>query len=355
MEFSPDQQNAIDEINCWHDTFAHGNGRQLTVGGYAGTGKTTIINHLSQDWPAAAVCCPTGKAAQVLRSKGTPASTAHALIYIPKKTPTGRVIFRKKPDLNGTKQIIVDEASMVDCQLYDDLMSFGLPVLFVGDHGQLEPVGPNPELMKAPKLRLEKIHRQAQENPILRLATAFREGRAVPYWSDPAGRLSIRPRKDFVELCRPEVQIICGFNRTRHDVNSRMRQARGVNHELIVPGERLICLRNNSFFGVFNGQQFVVDEIVRSKGKSITLRVFTDDGDPLELPCHRDQFGQSTMEEARRDTCYMDYAYAITCHKAQGSEHNDVLVLEEISTSWDPKRWRYTAATRARERLVYCK
>src|ERR1700722_3255496 len=100
MEFSPDQQNAIDEIQAWHGCFDNGKGRQLTLGGYAGCGKTTVVNHLAQEWPHAAVVCPTGKAAQVLRSKGTQAQTAHSLIYIPKKTPTGRVIFKKKADLN---------------------------------------------------------------------------------------------------------------------------------------------------------------------------------------------------------------------------------------------------------------
>ena len=74
---------------------------------------------------------------------------------------------------------------------FHDLLSFGLPVLFVGDHGQLEPIGTSAGLMADPHVRLETIHRQARGNPILRLATALREGRPTPYWDDPRGRLRV--------------------------------------------------------------------------------------------------------------------------------------------------------------------
>jgi exodeoxyribonuclease V len=356
MEFSEDQLNCIDEIECWKQLFT-ANDQVCTLGGYAGCGKTTVINHLAGEWPHAAVVCPTGKAAQVLRAKGTEARTIHSLIYYPDEQPDGTVRFKKKhaSELNGTQQIIVDEASMVNCEVHDDLLSYGLPVLYVGDHGQLEPVGVNPELMKNPKLRLEKIHRQAMDNPILRLATAFREGRRVPYWSDPQGRLQVRPREDFVKLQRPDIQMICGFNATRHAANTRMRQELKLNAELICPGERIICLQNNRLFGIFNGQQFKVLDVGKARAKTIVLTIETDDGEPITMPCHVEQFGQNALEERRQDCAYMDYGYCLTAHKAQGSEFAEVLVLEEISKHWDARRWQYTVATRAKERLIYCR
>lgn len=73
------------------------------------------------------------------------------------------------------------------------------------------------------------------------------------------------------------------------------------------------------------------------------------------LPCLREQFGQQPIKEFRsQKVALMDYGYCLTAHKAQGSEWNEVLVLEEIGRTWDPRRWRYTVATRAKERLVYC-
>jgi ATP-dependent exoDNAse (exonuclease V) alpha subunit len=69
----------------------------------------------------------------------------------------------------------------------------------------------------------------------------------------------------------------------------------------------------------------------------------------------KEQFGHDLIKDFRsKDLLLFDYAYCITAHKAQGSEWDSVVVLEQISNRWDAKRWRYTAATRAKERLVYC-
>ena len=178
------------------------------------------------------------------------------------------------PELRDYDTIIVDEASMIDHLLHQDLLSFGIPILWVGDHGQLEPVGGQTNLMANPTLRLEHIHRQAADNPILRLAHAFREGRATPFWEDPKGRLTLTDSSYFDKFVCPERQIICGYNKTRHRVNKKVREQLN-RTDLVEPGEKLICLRNSKRHGVFNGQQFTVVGILGETRRIIEVEVET--------------------------------------------------------------------------------
>jgi exodeoxyribonuclease V len=350
--FSPDQQAAIEKATEWR---ARATRQHMTLGGLAGTGKTTLIAHLADEWPDTATLAVCGKAAHVLRSKGVDAQTVHSLLYVPMRCVGSRLKFVKRLDLGDVRTIICDEASMVNAELFRDLLSFGLPVLFVGDHGQLEPIGANPRLMIDPDIRLEKIHRQAQGNPIVRLALAFREGRGVPLWKDPNGRLSVLEREEFERLVRPDVQIVCGFNKTRHAINRRVRRMLGFAGLTVAKGEKLICLRNNKDWNIFNGQQLVVLEVLRQGDETIELEIQADDGRAFALPCLREQFGKDPVEGFwGHEIALMDYGYCLTAHKAQGSEWPEVLVLEELSRAWDERRWRYTVTTRAKERLTYC-
>jgi exodeoxyribonuclease-5 len=355
LDFSPDQLSVLDAIQKWRACSPREGGQYLTLGALAGTGKTTLISYLADLWPHAAVVAVCGKAAHVLRSRGTEARTVHSLLYIPLKAPGGRVRFKKRRSLGDVRTIIVDEASMIDHLLYIDLLSFGLPVLFVGDHGQLEPIGTNANLMANPMLRLETIHRQAQGNPILQLAVAFREGRPVPRWTDSKGRLQVLSKREFWDLVSPELQIICGFNKTRHEINRRVRKMRGHAKELVVPGEKLICVQNNKNFHLFNGQQVTAISTAYEGKRTIDIKVETDDYRILTLPCLRRQFGQDPIRESlSKDVALFDYGWCLSAHRAQGSEWGSVLALEEIHPSWNPQRWRYTVVTRAKERLVYC-
>jgi exodeoxyribonuclease-5 len=355
VDFSADQQQALDAILEWRAGRPRGENQYLTFGGYAGTGKTTLVSHLTGEWEGTATAAFCGKAANVLRSKGVDATTIHGLIYVPLRTHGNHVRYVLRSSLPGVRTIIVDEASMVDHVLLQHLLSFRLPVLFVGDHGQLEPIGTNPRLMEAPHVRLETIHRQDRENPIISLATAFREGRPAQRWQDPRGRLSVLGRSEFHRLVSPDTQMICGVNETRHRVNKRVRELLRFGDRLVAVGEKLICLRNNRDWQIFNGQQMRVLDIGHETGSTIDLDVETDDGRTLTLPCLREQFGKKPVERFWSEgVALMDYGYCVTAHKAQGSEWPYVLILEEISSKWDARRWRYTAATRASQRLTYC-
>jgi ATP-dependent exoDNAse (exonuclease V) alpha subunit len=354
LEFSADQSAALSDIEGWRHR------RDLpyfTLGGYAGCGKSTLASYLADSWASTAVVALCGKAANVLRNKGVAdAKTIHSLIYVPfEDEKTGKIHYRKRDQLEGIRSVIVDEASMVDHLLLCDLLSFDLPVLFIGDHGQLEPIGTNPNLMKSPHVRLERIHRQAEGNPILRLAAAFREGRNVPYWKDREGRLCITHRSNFAKLIRPGVQVICGYNGTRHKVNAQIRGMQGIKNPLPVVGERIICLRNSKELGIFNGQLFDVLSVGKITQRWIDLQVKSEGGNTTTIPCLREQFGVNVLADYRdQSVALMDFGYCLTGHKSQGSEFADVLILEEIAGAWNPQRWRYTVTTRAKERLTYC-
>lgn len=356
-EFSPDQAQALDKILDWKHGHRHASQQYMTMGGYAGTGKTTIVSHLTESWGGAAVGALCGKAAHVLRSKGVDrAQTVHSMIYVPFENDEGKVRFRKREKLDPSiRSIIVDEASMIDHILLQDLLSFELPILFVGDHGQLEPIGTNPKLMVKPEVRLEKIHRQAMDNPILRFATAVREGRRTPFWKSVDGRLNLTRASEFWKRIDPEMQMICGFNKTRHKVNEITRKILQLDKELVEIGDKLICLKNNKVHNIFNGQQVTVAGIGDDRGSVITLEVITDDDRSMFLPCWKPQFGQNAIADFNiPHIALMDYGYCLSAHKSQGSEWGSVLILEEIANVWDARRWRYTASTRAKEKLIYC-
>lgn len=353
FELSPEQTYAKNFLNFWRSDWPRG--RQVcALAGFAGTGKTTIISDLLELFPNTAVCAPTGKAANVLRQKGCEkASTIHSLIYNCDKT-NGKCIFRKRQDLGNIQTVIVDEGSMVDSKAHADLCSFGIPVLYVGDHGQLEPVGDNPQLMQRPNCKLEKIHRQAENNPIIRLSRAFREGRPVPFWRDEQGRCAIVPAREFPKHILSGAQIIVGTNRTRHSINAQIRKHHGY-IRVPAPGEKVICLQNNSQYQIFNGQQAIVVDTNGSSSRHVDVLLKLDDERELQVTCLRDQFGANKLENYTGKAALLDYGYAITAHKAQGSEYDSVLALEEIAGSWDRRRWAYTVCTRARNKLIWCR
>ncbi len=355
MHWSEDQQTVIGAIQAWRSSPWDSRHPYLTVGGLAGTGKTTIVSHIVNTWKGVSTAALCGKAAHVLRSKGVDAQTLHSLIYVPyEDEETGKVRFKKREFLEGTQTIVVDEASMVDKWLMTDLLSFNVPVLFVGDHGQLEPIGSNPKLMVNPTLRLEKIHRQAHDNPILRLAHAFREGRNTPHWTDPRGRLTLRGKAGAEALAGPDAQVICGFNATRHEINATIRRKLGYT-AIVEAGEKLLCLKNNKHFGIFNGQQMTCHGIVGESRRTLDLDIQTDDDRRFTMPCLRKQFGANLVEGYDNpEVALLDYGWCLTAHKSQGSEWDRVLVIEQVSRAWDARRWRYTAATRARNQLTYC-
>jgi exodeoxyribonuclease-5 len=304
------------------------------------------------------VCAFTGKAANVLRRKGVPASTIHSLIYRAEEATwvdeKGRrqtgTAFRLKPpkDVPG-EGFLVDEASMVGRRIYDDLCSLGRPVIFVGDHGQLGPVADADfGVMTRPDVILQTVHRNAGE--IAWFADFVRQGNTPSDWQRHrlcTGR-AVRIHK-FEELGkaldRDPDQIICAYNETRVMLNESYREFRGYPADRPVAGDSVICLQNDYRLGLFNGMQGKIVTVVADE------MVFRADGTDYRLRFIPEAFHSLRKLDYQRERLPFDYAYVVTCHKAQGDEWDDVLVLEQRCSRWDHARWAYTAASRARRRL----
>jgi len=326
----------------------------ITLGGYAGTGKSTIIRVvleiLSKKDLFFLPCAYTGKAANVLRKKGINASTIHSCIYKAYKDESGETYWRllDKDSLSGVDGFIVDESSMVSKEIHDDLCSFGLPIIYVGDHGQLEPIGTDFNLMKGPDYCLETVHRNAGE--IAYFAEHLRKG------SNPL----LFKASDKVQVVSPSAvedrhlnmvdQVICAFNKTRVELNNRARTDKKIEYTYISIGEKIICLRNNKAQGLFNGMQGVVSKVKKN------YRIdFTSDSLYFEnILYDPDQFGKETnCFDFNEPSNPFDYAYCITCHKAQGDQFNNLIVFEQKCSKWSHSRWAYTAASRAVKSLIW--
>lgn len=375
IELTDEQQAALDKVLDWKkDAHAGEISSQFTFGGLAGTGKTTLMNHLNavSDFHIRFLT-PTGKAAHVLRTKGVSAETIHSFIYnfqgiYVDERGKEQPIFEEKEGLEYRPDlIVVDESSMVSQEVHGDLVVHGIPILWVGDHGQLPPVGGDPGLMRNLDVCLETVHRQALDNPIIQLAHYIREGGSPTQFKRDSGfndhRVSVGSGRGASPLKMIKYaenhgidQMICAFNATRHKVNANYRAVLGFSapKDKVRPGERVICLKNNRRANIFNGMVFEVAEIT-NRNREWTEALLIDDQEAERGPfkLFKKCFGgKPAGVDVPKDCEQFDYAYCITCHKSQGSEWDKVLVIDETCRRWDMNRWRYTAYTRARENLA---
>jgi ATP-dependent exoDNAse (exonuclease V) alpha subunit len=407
IELSKDQQSCFDIITDWFKDA----GDLLTMGGYAGTGKTTLISKLRNSLDSnirIAFCAYTGKASSVLRSKlnvvgferfpNDYVGTIHSLIYEPViDEMSGEIIdWALKPTLDYDF-IILDEASMIGEDLFRDLKSYNLPILAIGDHGQLPPIEGKLNLMENPYIRLEKIHRFAEQDALIQISMLAREQGYIPpgTYSDTVIKV---PRNHslinkFIQESEnfEDTAILCGFNKTRVSVNKRIRG--WLQHTSKFPscGERVICLKNNKNAKkcpIYNGILGTV-EYTENHSNYLTMRV-TIDGEPekykgkispgvfnAEKPELNDFIYEEVDESANNDDeiisrfmsgkssrrkkkkkryldCF-DFGYSLTVHKSQGSEWDRVMVIEQPCDYWSGDKWNkwlYTAVTRSRRELL---
>lgn len=350
------QLSAINRVEQWA---ADRGNPVLTLGGRAGTGKTTIVQKILERLKGRkiAVGAFTGKAVAVLRRKGVnTAQTLHSLLYdVDGRDRDGTLRFKKVSKL-PFDLVIVDEGSMVPKDIHEDLLSFDAQVLYVGDHWQLEPIGEDPNLMAKPDIILEEIHRQAADSPILKLATHAHNGLAVfPHGFCPGLEIASDARF-WTAIYDADIALV-GFNRTRHRVNSILRLSRGFRTAVLEAGERVICLKNNREFGVYNGMTATVTRVVRRSGKYTFIDIEDDAGNKRDyLPTLTAQYGLDSMAQKAlpRGSLLFDWGYSLSVHKAQGSEWSKVVIKEEIAQGWAPERWRYTAITRGAQEVIYC-
>lgn len=338
--------------------------------GYAGTGKTTLAQELARAVKGRVLYATfTGKAALVLRKKGCDgASTIHSLIYIPEQCEkTGNIKFKLNwdCDLSGAKLLIIDEVSMVPEDIALDLLKFGVRILVLGDPAQLPPVKGEGFFINAkPDTMLTEVHRQAQDNPIIRMSMDIRAGNRLQRGEWGSSRV-IR-REDVTRemmgqyVCAAD-QVLVGLNRTRTSFNQRIREMKGFvgRDEPWHPasGEKLICLKNNREKALFNGGMWQAENVKAKNGAFDILMTSLDEQRPPVKGKVFDEFFLGTEHELdwreRKQSLEFTYGWAITTHKAQGSQWDDVVVFDESSAFREAQRnWLYTAVTRAAEKVT---
>jgi ATP-dependent exoDNAse (exonuclease V) alpha subunit len=361
MKLNNEQKNAISKlVQCKKSI--------QTLGGFAGTGKSTVIYHLHQVLDNFAICAYTGKAANVLRKKNIPATTIHSLIYVPETDKDGNIIIDEEEGLSFSLAkdldcdgIIIDEASMVSEEIFNDLCTFGIPLIFVGDHGQLEPVGDKFNLMDDPEYKLETVHRNAGE--IAHFAEYIRKGFSPPSFGN---RFSVKNihfanswdyekhllRKDEEEY--DDFQIICAFNKKRVEINKKIRSHLGRNPDWPEELDKVMCLKNDRETGLFNGMQGYVDYLFKKPKNKFCFQPYGEN-EGHEVLFNPTQFNKEKNEFERDQSAPhpFDYAYAITCHKSQGDEWKEVMVFDQKCDLWSHVRWAYTAASRAKEKIIW--
>lgn len=365
------------------------------IAGYAGSGKSTLVKFIIEalNVPHEEVCYVafTGKAATVLKQKGCPnAITAHKLLYKAKPKPDGTFIFIPKEtnELSEYSVIVVDEVSMLPKKMWNLLISHGIYVIALGDPGQLPAVSKDDDnqVLDCPHIFLDEIMRQAQESEIIRLSMHIREGKPLEEFQCVGRQVQIfTPDQVVSGMYEWADQILCATNATRININNFVRQQKGFGEEPEI-GDKIISLRNHweefsksGNWALTNGAigtitdcfrnsvhvpRYIYDKPVQFLFTSMKL----EDDDvfnslPIDYIClkngqspltSKQQYQMSVSKKCPAPPYEFAYAYGVTCHKAQGSEWDKVLVFEE-RFPFDPeehKRWLYTAATRAKEKLV---
>jgi exodeoxyribonuclease-5 len=381
---SKDQKQVLDALIAWNID-SH-RSPYITVGGYAGTGKTTVLAEFRKELTKlseltkVAFCSYTGKAARVLQNRlkthgalrlVDSVSTIHSLMYSPvEDEKTQEIIGWQRNKEIKADLIVIDEASMVDENIWLDLQSYDIPIVAVGDHGQLPPVRGNFNLMQEPQIKLEKIHRQNEGNPIILVSLMARTDGVIPIGKygdkvrkvdrhDPEAREQIGT---ILESYNDETMLLCGYNTTRTDLNKYIRKQRGFESDAPKPRDRVICLRNNHTAQIYNGMLGTVESVDLRDDGNYFMHVNLDGEDyPFKGDVLAAQFYAPASMNFTRDRSItrqfdlFDFGYALTVHKAQGSQARRVVLFEErfpkmSDDEW--RRWLYTGVTRAEDELV---
>ena len=366
--------------------------KYCVISGYAGAGKSTLVKFIVQNLPGinpeedVVYACYTGKAAQVLLKKGNKnVLTLHKLLYESIPKPDG-TFFRKPKPFIDYKIVIVDEVSMAPKQLMELLFTHNVFIIALGDPFQLPPVDKNQDngLLNNPDVFLDEIMRQALDSEIIRLSMQVRNKEPFEYFTSHDA--IVMPKKDLnTGVLKWADQILVGTNATRVAINNQMRDLMGRGNKP-EDGDKVICLRNywdnlaTNDDPLVNGTIGYISNVYETYNRTpnwaggdiikVLKAIFTSDSGAdfgsLQMDEKQILTGErcldfkkiykltSNWRTAHLVPMEFTYGYAITVHKSQGSEWDNVCVLEE-SFPFDREehvRWLYTAITRASNKLV---
>ena len=371
----------------------HRAGEKYTViAGYAGTGKSTLVKFiiaaLDVSLDKVAYASFTGKAAEVLRKKGNHnAMTLHRLLYESIPRPAGGYYHKPKGQLEYSI-IVVDEVSMVPKDLIEQLFKHRVYVIFLGDPFQLPPVDKDSDnhLLDNPHIFLDEIMRQEEGSEIIQLTMKIRNGESIELFKGK--NIQVLPACELnTGMLQWADQIITGTNARRTIINNQCRELLGFGPEP-QNGDKIICLRN--YWEDFNtvGDPMVngtvgymrnslrayvrIPPFIKSDKREFDIIQCDFEADNTIYPmveidremmltgnkcCDwRVSYQLGKLKNRIGDIVPREFAYgyAITCHKAQGSEWEKVLVIEETFpfSKEEHARWLYTAITRAQDKCV---
>ena len=361
MLWSPQQDAALLAVSRW---LKAGEPQLFRLFGYAGTGKTTLARHIAESADGGVVFAAyTGKAAHVMRNKGAVgAGTIHSLIYRARGEDENGPTFVLNNDSEAGKValVVIDECSMVDEAIGVDLLSFGTPVLVLGDPAQLPPVAGGGYFTSAePDVMLTEVHRQAADDPIIRMSMVIREGGVLEQGSYGGSRVVGRDEIEQEEVLAAD-QVLVGRNNTRRTYNARIRQLLERTGPVPVAGDTLVCLRNDRKRGLLNGSLWKVDRARKPRKGLLRYTLSPEDGEIGKRrtvvsinPAFFDGTAAALPFAERRRSDEFDFGYVLTVHKAQGSQWDDVMLFDESFAFREHRaRWLYTGITRAATRVT---
>lgn len=366
---------------------------RFIIGGLAGTGKSTILSYAIEILglgPNEVIFCTfTGKASLVLRMKGLHSNTIHKVFYNVRKNFDGSFLFSKKSKiLSGVQLIVIDELSMVGQTMMEDILSFGIPVIGLGDPGQLPPIYGANKYISELDCFLTEVMRQDSISGILTLADMAREGKFIPCGNYGNSKVISVNDFDYEKEINNFDVILCWKNKTRISLNKFIRKnILKIDSIYPIAGDKLLCLENNYAYSlaikplsidifITNGLLGNTNEDAKKEEGHVSLKFYPDfnknyDYDPnfFELKCDEKEFlkyaddyieysdEEEIIEELDCDEIVkVDYGYAFTVHKSQGSEWDNVLIIDEFKGSDDMRnKWLYTAITRGKKSVTILK